>query len=66
MTDPLPPAKGARPFRADSEEIPNAYEWEALRCLVIGGSSDRLAALPSFDGAEDLSDRMDDELYEAQ
>ncbi|MGW4849173.1 hypothetical protein [Nocardia brasiliensis] len=66
MTDPLPPAKGARPFRAGSEEIPNVHEWDAPLCPVSGGASDRLAALPLFDGAEDLSDRMDDELYEAQ
>ncbi|WP_029901911.1 hypothetical protein [Nocardia brasiliensis] len=39
---------------------------EALLRLVSGGASDRLAALPSFDGPEDLSDRMDDELYETQ
>ncbi|MEV4240980.1 MULTISPECIES: hypothetical protein [unclassified Nocardia] len=39
---------------------------EALLRLVEGGASDRLAALPSFDGPEDLSERMDTELFEAQ
>ncbi|MEV0296769.1 hypothetical protein [Nocardia sp. NPDC050710] len=38
----------------------------ALLRLVQGGAGDRLAALPSFDGPDDLSERMDSELFEAQ
>ncbi|MFR9753289.1 hypothetical protein ACL02S_19935 [Nocardia sp. 004] len=36
----------------------------ALLRLVHGGASNRLAVLPSFDGPEDLSDRMNAELFE--
>lgn len=39
---------------------------DALLRLVKGGSGDRLAGLPSFDGPEDLSERMDTELFEAK
>ncbi|WP_457213662.1 hypothetical protein [Nocardia gipuzkoensis] len=28
LDDPLPLAKGAVPFRADGDEIPDAYEWD--------------------------------------
>ncbi|WP_039800578.1 hypothetical protein [Nocardia araoensis] len=28
LDDPLPLAKGAIPFRADGDEIPDAYEWD--------------------------------------
>ncbi|WP_280396614.1 hypothetical protein [Nocardia carnea] len=36
----------------------------ALLRLVGGDEDSRLAALPSFDGPEDLSERMDTELFE--
>ncbi|MCP2320715.1 hypothetical protein APR12_006098 [Nocardia amikacinitolerans] len=50
------------------EQLPPESAPEAravLLRLVKGGASDRLAALPSFDGPEDLSERMDAELFEA-
>ncbi|WP_433198786.1 hypothetical protein ACQP1G_04930 [Nocardia sp. CA-107356] len=28
LDDPLPLARGAIPFRADGDEIPDAYEWD--------------------------------------
>ncbi|MFD6158583.1 hypothetical protein ACFWF7_41855 [Nocardia sp. NPDC060256] len=28
LDDPMPLAKGARPFRAGGDEIPDAYEWD--------------------------------------
>ncbi|WP_280478061.1 hypothetical protein [Nocardia asiatica] len=28
LDDPLPLAKGVIPFRADGDEIPDAYEWD--------------------------------------
>ncbi|MFC9964959.1 MULTISPECIES: hypothetical protein [Nocardia] len=39
---------------------------EALLRLVKSSTPDRLAALPTFDGPEDLSERMDDELFDSQ
>ncbi|WP_188828825.1 hypothetical protein [Nocardia camponoti] len=38
----------------------------ALLRLVKEPSTDRLAALPMFDGPEDLSERMDDDLFDAR
>ncbi|MEV6556120.1 hypothetical protein AB0M22_10425 [Nocardia sp. NPDC051756] len=28
LDDPMPLAKGAKPFRAGGDEIPDAYEWD--------------------------------------
>ncbi len=39
---------------------------EALLRLVQDPTPNRLAALPSFDGPADLSERMDDELFESE
>jgi hypothetical protein len=50
------------------DELPPAAEPAARRALlrlVRGAVDDRLAALPSFEGPEDLSERMDTELFEA-
>ena len=38
----------------------------ALLRLVESEPDERLSALPSFDGPEDLSERMDDELFESR